>query len=55
MVSEGKSHALAAGAKHTRMMSFWKHLMDLLEMAGRGASIAPFIGEREMRNEVRCE
>jgi len=51
MLSNGGSHALKACEQNTGIMGLWKQLMGLLEMAGRGASMAPFIGEREMRGE----
>lgn len=55
MVIKGGTEGRGASEKHVRSQGFWSQLFGLLEMAGRGASMAPFVGEREMRIVVRGE
>ncbi|MNX85800.1 hypothetical protein D3C86_1176540 [compost metagenome] len=55
MVSEGKGRSLEVCVKSAGTLGLWKQFVHILEMAGRGAAMAPFIGELTMRDEVRGE
>lgn len=55
MVSEGRGHSLEVCVKSAGSLSLWKQFVHLLGMAGRGASMAPFIGEGTMHDELRGE